>query len=134
MSLLKHEFKHKLLNLLTCAFDEFMKRQVALAIQEPFRAKDWTTETRIILKNVTYLMSVEVIATFKNKLKIFLIACDEAESYLEVVQAKNKLIDYILDKEKEIRKLKFESKEEFLKMIAEFLPEYEDALKEHWKL
>lgn len=124
MSFSRQDFNNKLRNILTGAFGEFMKRQVALAISEPDQAHDWTVEVETLLRKVKHLMSNDVKVTFKNKNKVLLIAIQEAESPLEVTQAKNTLLGYIPTKMHQIHKLKFDSKEEFGKMIQEFLPEY----------
>jgi len=124
MAFSRQTFTEKLRNFLTGAFGEFMKRQVALAISEPSRANDWTIETKTLLSKVQYYMSEDVKVTFKDKSKVLSVAFREAESPLEVVQAKNKLSDYLPKKIHQIHKLKFDSKEEFKKMIEEFLPDY----------
>lgn len=130
MAMPRQKFNDRLRGFLIGAFGEFMKRQVALAIQDPGRAGDWSIETRNLLRKVKCLMSDEVKVTFKDKEKVLGIAFSEAESPLEVTQAKNTLSDYVPEKWEQILKMKFDSKEEFKKMIEEFLPEYSALLKQ----
>ncbi len=130
MAFSRQVFNDKLRHILTGAFGEFMKRQIALAINEPDRANDWTVETRTLLSKVKHLMGDSVKVTFKKKEKVLLISFKEAVSYLEVVQAKNTLQGYLPKKIWEIHNLKFDEHEEFGKMIQEFLPEYAALLEE----
>lgn len=132
MTMPRQKFNDKLRSFLTGAFGEFMKRQVALKIQEPTRAGDWTVETRTILSNVSFLMGDEVKVTCRDKVKVFQEACKEAESHLEVVQAKNTLQRYLPKKLMQIHKLQFDSRVEFMKMIQEFLPELYSSVENLW--
>ena len=106
------------------AFGEYMCRQVFLKIGE----RDyWSNDVRHILRYTNKVLdSAQTQLQFRNRVKAFAEAISDAIDgcYLEVVNAKNKVIDCNISRWKEIKVLDFDEKQEFRNMIKEFLPQY----------
>ena len=108
------------------AFGEYMCREIALAIGEP---DSWSNEVRRLTKQVTVLMDVSEVVTFKDKDKAFREALKEAASSQEkITYAKNKVEKYYPKKRKAILHLEYDVEQEFPKMMNEFLPQFAHLL------
>lgn len=108
------------------AFGEFMCRQIAIAVGRP---DNWSEEVERILLNVKTLMNSEQTkTTFSKREKVLQESMLEAITHTQVTYAKNKVAKYYPKLLKKIDSLNFDAKEEFAKMLQEFLPEYANLL------
>jgi hypothetical protein len=110
-------------DLLEGAFQEYMCREIALSVGKP---DSWSEEVGRILRQIPRYMDPSiVVTTFKDREKALKESFREVSlAQDKVTSAKNKVIGYYPEIFKEILKLKFDSEEEFKKMIIEYLPKY----------
>jgi hypothetical protein len=109
------------------AYGEFMCRQIAKAVNKP---DSWTDEVHDLIKQIHSMMDPETKVTVRRRGDLLTEALREAmrEAPGYIVSSKNKVAKYYPELMPNIKKLKFNAYEEFVKMIDEFLPEYRNLL------